>query len=131
MKNLLLSGLVLFLYGCSIVPFSGEKPSTHKLRLALVDIIKTCIAHREPIWKITHLQLRDLEIAENSPNWFKARFEVPIRGGVYKGTKGFVMLNPHTQNWACGSLTDNEDFDAKFNISGWRNVDEQDAIKHF
>ena len=85
---------------------------------------------RFDVEKVNRRHFRDYEIAENNPSWFKVRYEVPkLFGNGY--VKGYVMFNPLTQNWACGSLVDNVKHDKKFGITGWDDASGTDAYKAF
>ena len=80
--------------------------------------------------KVTRRHFRDYQVAENKPNWFKARFEVPSDiGSGY--VQGYLMYNPVTLGWACGSLTDNVKHDKKLGITGWDDASGTDVYKAF
>jgi hypothetical protein len=80
--------------------------------------------------KVTRRHFRDYQVAENKPNWFKARYEVPT--GFSSGyVQGYLMYNPVTLGWACGSLTDNIKHDKKLGITGWDDASGTDVYKAF
>ena len=129
MKKLL---TILLATTLSVTSWAKSDSSLERLGDEMANVLdgSKCIKSHNPD-KVNRRHFRDFQVAENNPHWFKARYEVP-KGFVSSGhVYGYLMYNPVTMAWACGSLNDDEKHDKKAGITGWDDASGSDAYKAF
>ena len=122
--------LVLMLSACQSVSVK-ETPNLYRIAELLVESGDRCVKKSgfdDRIGKGKIQDYREIQVAVNKPNWFKAKFEKQYTtGGGY--VYGYTMINIKNHKSACGSMIDNIKHDRQYRISEWRAATELDAYK--